>query len=155
MRSYSFMYNVIINIKASSIYTINKKYTRYIWEIHYDILIKIIEQYNDWGDYNFQVHQLQLMGGTNLLVSSAPIEGILQHRNSPSLIGRRLQPPRFYQLQLIRCYNTLIFQLQLEGGYKPLAHMLQPMILTPPNHPQQWQEQLSILDLMPQNTVNH
>lgn len=77
------------------------------------------------------------MGRTNLLVSSAPTERMLQHPNSPTPTRRRLQPPSFYQLQLQGCYNTLIFQINLEGGHNTLAHQLQPIVLVPPSHPQQ------------------
>ena len=99
--------------------------TRFIWKNSiYSVLIKTIrEDYNRRGYINIQEHHLQFMGGTNLLVSSAPT-------------GRRFQPPSFYQLQLIGCCNTLIFQVQLEGGYNPLEHRIQPMILVPPSRPQ-------------------
>ena len=39
----------------------------------------------------------------------------------PTQIGRRIQPPEFYQIQLKGCTNTLIFHIQLEGGSNPLG----------------------------------
>jgi hypothetical protein len=39
--------------------------------------------------------------------------------------GRRLQPP-VYRLQPEGSYNSLIFWLQLEGGYNPFFSPIQP-----------------------------
>jgi hypothetical protein len=41
--------------------------------------------------------------------------------NSPAPTGRRLQPP-IYRLQPEGSYNSLILQLQLEGGSNPLIY---------------------------------